>query len=73
MAQAVSRRPPTAEASGFDPVSVNVGFVVDKVALGQGFPPSTSVFFLSILFHRCSIARKNAKSNNLHLHHRVAQ
>jgi hypothetical protein len=29
MAQAVSRRPHTA---------VHVGFVVDKVALGQGFP-----------------------------------
>jgi hypothetical protein len=33
MAQAVSRRPP-----GFDPGSVHVGFVVDKVALGQVFP-----------------------------------
>jgi hypothetical protein len=31
MAQAYSRRPPTAE-------SVHVGFVVDKVALGQVFP-----------------------------------
>ena len=28
----------------FDPGSVHVGFVVDKVALGQVFPPSTSVF-----------------------------
>jgi hypothetical protein len=28
---------------GFDPASVNVGFVVDKVALGQVFSPSTSV------------------------------
>jgi hypothetical protein len=43
MAQAVSRRPPTAEAQ-FDPGSVHVGFVVDEVALGQVFPPSTSVF-----------------------------
>jgi hypothetical protein len=34
MAQAVSRRPLTA----FDPGSVYVGFVVDKVALGQVFP-----------------------------------
>jgi hypothetical protein len=33
MAQAVSRRPPT----GFDPGSVHVGFVVDKVSLGQVF------------------------------------
>jgi hypothetical protein len=29
---------------GFDPGSVHVGFVVDKVALGQVFPPSSSVF-----------------------------
>jgi hypothetical protein len=29
---------------GFDPGSVHVGFLVDKVALGQVFPPSTSVF-----------------------------
>jgi hypothetical protein len=27
-----------------DPGSVHVGFVLDKVALGQVFPPSTSVF-----------------------------
>ena len=29
---------------GFDPGSVRVRFVVDKVALGEDFPPSTSVF-----------------------------
>jgi hypothetical protein len=29
---------------GFDPGSVHVGFVVDKMALGQVFPPSSSVF-----------------------------
>jgi hypothetical protein len=29
---------------GFDPGSVHVRFVVDKVALGQVFPPSSSVF-----------------------------
>jgi hypothetical protein len=41
----------------FDPGSVYVGFVVDKVALGQGF----SVYFglpQSISFHQCSITRK---------------
>ena len=43
MAQAVSRRPLKAEAR-FDPGSIHVGFVVDKVALGQVFSPSTSVF-----------------------------
>jgi hypothetical protein len=34
----VGRRP------GFDPGSVHVGFMVDKVALGEVFTPSTSVF-----------------------------
>jgi hypothetical protein len=37
MAQAVSRRPPTAEARIRSLESVHVGFVVDKVALGQVF------------------------------------
>jgi hypothetical protein len=41
MAQAVSRRPLTAEVRIR---SVHVGFVVDKVAQGQVFPPSISVF-----------------------------
>jgi hypothetical protein len=36
MAQAVSCWPLTAE-SGFAPRSIHVGFVVDKVALGQVF------------------------------------
>jgi hypothetical protein len=44
MAQAVSRRPLTTEASGSIPGQVYVRFVVNKVALGQVFPPSTSVF-----------------------------
>jgi hypothetical protein len=41
----------------FDPGSVHVGFVVDKVALGQGFP---EYFGLpqSVSFHRCSITRQ---------------
>jgi hypothetical protein len=37
-----------------------VGFVVDKVALGQVFPEYFG-FPLSILFHRCSNTRKNKK------------
>jgi hypothetical protein len=41
----------------FDPRSVHVGFVVDKVALGQGFPEYFGLP-LSISFHRCSITRK---------------
>jgi hypothetical protein len=35
-----------------------VGFVVDKVALGQVFPEYFG-FPLSVSFHRCSITRKN--------------
>jgi hypothetical protein len=40
-----------------DPGSISVGFVVDKVALGQGFP---DYFGLpqSISFHQCSITRE---------------
>jgi hypothetical protein len=41
----------------FDPGSVHVGFLVDKVALGQGFPEYFSLP-LSISFHRCFITRK---------------
>jgi hypothetical protein len=43
----------------FDPGSVYLGFVVDKVALGQGFP---EYFGLPqpISFHQCSITRKMA-------------
>jgi hypothetical protein len=37
MAQAVSRRPLTTEAQGSIPGQVHVSFVVDKVALWQGF------------------------------------
>jgi hypothetical protein len=41
----------------FDAESAYVGFVMDKVALGQGFP---EYFGLpqSISFHQCSITRK---------------
>jgi hypothetical protein len=49
---------------GFDP-GLHMGCVVDKVALGQVFPPSTSVFSLSGSFHRCSITWNNEKTNNL--------
>ena len=67
MAQAVSRRPPTAEA-GVDPGSVHVGFVVDKVTLGQVF--TRVLRFSPVNF--ISITWKNEKIPN-HLHHRVAQ
>jgi hypothetical protein len=38
-----------------------VGFVVDKVALGQVFPPEYFRFPLPISFHRCSITSKKEK------------
>jgi hypothetical protein len=38
---------------GFDPGSVHVEFVVDKLALGQVFSPSTSVF--SCQFHSTGV------------------
>jgi hypothetical protein len=41
----------------FDPGSVYVGFVVDKVALGQGFPEYFGLL-QSISFHQSSITRK---------------
>jgi hypothetical protein len=51
---------------GFDPGSVHVGFVVDKVALGQIFPLVLR-FPLSISFHRCSITSKNEKKKFIFL------
>jgi hypothetical protein len=58
MAQAVSSRPVTAEAR-VHPFSVHVGYVVDKVAVGQvsvqvlQFSPVTiiSTLFLILVFH----------------------
>jgi hypothetical protein len=48
--------------SGFDPGSVHVGFVGDKVAQGQVFFPRTSVFpcvsFIPPVLH-CTEKRKN--------------
>jgi hypothetical protein len=41
-------------------MSVHVGFVVDKVPLGQVFSEHFG-FSLSISFHRSSITRKNEK------------
>jgi hypothetical protein len=61
MAQAVSRRL-SPRRPGFDPGSVHVGFVVDKVALGQVFPPEYFGFSLSISLYRCSMTGKNEKN-----------
>jgi hypothetical protein len=49
-----------------------VGFVVDKVALGQVFLRVVG-FPLSISFHWCSIKMEKQKKQLHHLHHRVAQ
>jgi len=50
IAQTLSRRPLTAKP-GFEPRSHHVGFVVDKVALGQGFFSECVEFPLSESFH----------------------
>jgi hypothetical protein len=47
-----------------------VGFVVDKVALGQVFSDYFG-FPLSISFHRCSITRKNEKIFITGLHNKL--
>jgi hypothetical protein len=44
MAQAVSRRPLTTEARGFDPGSSPCGIFGGQSGTGTGFSPSTSVF-----------------------------
>jgi hypothetical protein len=46
---------------GFDPGSVRVGFVVDKVALGQVFSPSTSVFTCQFLSTGAPLLGKTKK------------
>jgi hypothetical protein len=57
--------------SGFDPESVHVGFMVDKVALGQVFPRVlrfSPVNYIPPVFHYT----EKGKNTN-HFHHRVAQ
>jgi hypothetical protein len=57
---------------GFDPGSVHVGFVVDKVTLGQVSPRVlrfSPVNFIPPVLHYY----EKVKNNHLHLHHRVAQ
>jgi hypothetical protein len=73
VAQAVSRRPPTAKARVRSRVSP-CGICGGQWHWDRFFP----VYFgfpLSISFHQFSITRKRTKNNNNHhhLHHRVAQ
>jgi hypothetical protein len=68
MAQAVSLWPVIAEAR-FDPGLVHVGFVVDKMALGQVFTHSTSVF--PCQFHSTGAPLQGKKKKINHLHHRL--
>jgi hypothetical protein len=58
-----------------NPGSVRVGFVVDKVALRQVFPPSTSVFPCQFHSTGAPLLGKVEKTDylSLHLHHRIAQ
>jgi hypothetical protein len=58
MAQAVSRRPHTVEAG-----SIHMGFVVDRVALGQ-ICLRVLHLSLSVSFHRCSILINHVGVNN---------
>jgi hypothetical protein len=61
MAQAVSYRALTTEARVRSWVSP-CGICSGQSGTGTGFSPSTSVFPLSVSFHRCSIRRKNEKT-----------
>jgi hypothetical protein len=60
---------------GFDPGSVYMGFVVDKVALEQVFSPSTSLFPCQFHSTGAPLHGKTKITDHLshHLHHRVAQ
>jgi hypothetical protein len=75
MVQAVSRRPPTADARVRSRVSP-CGICGGQSGKGTGFPPSTSVFpwqFHSIGAPLLGKMKKKTDHLSLHLHHRVAQ
>jgi hypothetical protein len=71
MAQAVSRRPLTAEARVRSRGQSMWDLWWTKWHWDR-FYPEYFGFPLSLSFHRCSITRKNEKKTN-HLHHKVAQ
>jgi hypothetical protein len=68
MAQAVSRRPLTAEAREWSRVC-QCGICGGQSGTRTGFFPEYFGSPLSISFHRCSITQKQKKVN--HLHHRL--
>jgi hypothetical protein len=70
MAQAVSRRPPTAEAQVRFRVSP-YGICGGQSSTGTGFSPSTSVFPCQFNSTGAALNWKSEKKN--HLHHRLAQ
>jgi hypothetical protein len=74
MAQAVSRRPPTAEARFRSRVSP-CGICGGQSGTGTGFSPSTSVFPCQFHSTGAPLLGKRIKSNHRHrhLHNRVAQ
>jgi hypothetical protein len=56
---------------GFDPWSFHVGFVLDKVALGQVFPRVLRFSPVNVILLVLHYTEKREKTNNLH--YRVAQ
>ena len=70
MTQAVSRRPPTAEARIRSRVSP-CGICGGQSGPGTGFSPNTSVFPCQFYSTDAPLLGKTKKTN--HLHHRVAQ
>jgi hypothetical protein len=71
MAQAVSRRPLTAEVRVRSRVSP-CGICGEQSGTGTGFLPSTSVFPCQFISTGAPLQGKTKKKTN-HLHHRVAQ
>ena len=72
MAQAVGRRPPTAEA-WVRPRLSPCGICGGQSGTGTGFSPGTSVFPCQFHYTGAPLLVKNEKKKSNHLHHRVEQ